>query len=137
MIVTSPERAPLDEAIYFAAELKRTGMSRRAVVVNRMHPVDPDDGDEATTTARLRRSLGSSLAGRVARTHSELQVLARRDDAAIGRLRQALDDQPICVADRAADVNDTDALVELQGGLFRVDHYPSPIQGSLSLEPSR
>jgi len=79
LIVTSPERAAVDEALFFAAELDRAGMHRAGVIVNRVHPIDPTDLDVAVTAARLAPILGSSLAERTARTHAEVQRLAQRD----------------------------------------------------------
>ena len=62
LIVTSPERAALEEARFPAAELDRVGMHRAGVIVNRVHPLDPTDPDVASTAARLAPVLGSSLA---------------------------------------------------------------------------
>ena len=119
LVVTSAERAALEEAIFFAAELERAGMRRSAVIVNRVHPFDRDERDAATTAARLRGALGVQLAQLVARTHAELQLLGRADQAALERLRLALrDPQPTCLADRESDVHDIAALVDLHRELF-------------------
>ena len=60
------------------------------------------------------------LAEKVARTHADVQRLAHRDQIAIGRLGNALDDpEPIWLADRLADVHDIPALVDLHSELFR------------------
>jgi anion-transporting ArsA/GET3 family ATPase len=119
LVITSPERAALEEAIFFAAELARAGMHRSAVIVNRVHPLDPDEHDVTTTTARLQAALGTELAQRVARTHADLQLLARSDRAALERLRLALrDPDPIFLADRESDVHDIAALVDLHRELF-------------------
>jgi len=119
LIVTSPDRAPLEEAIYFAAELEREGIHRCGVIVNRVHPFDPTERDIATTATRLQDALGAPLAGRVARAHADVQRLARSDQVALERLRLALHEaEPICLADREADVHDVAALVELQRELF-------------------
>jgi anion-transporting ArsA/GET3 family ATPase len=118
LIVTSPERAPLEEALFFATELDRAGMHRAAVIVNRVHPLDPGDADTAATAARLAPRLGSSLADRVAVTHAEVRRLAERDAAAAARLRSALHAEPICLADRDSDVHDLTGLVALHDELF-------------------
>lgn len=119
LIVTSPERGPLEEAIHLAAELERERMHRCAVIVNRVQPLDPDERDVPTTASRFEHALGPELAKRVAQAHADLQLLARRDSAAEGRLRAALHDPaPICLADRDAGVHDVDALVDLLGELF-------------------
>jgi anion-transporting ArsA/GET3 family ATPase len=119
LIVTSPERAALEEAIFFAAELERAGMHRCGVVVNRVHPFDPSERDIATTTSRLQDRLGAPLAERVARAHADVQLLARSDRVALERLGLALGDaEPICLADRESDVHDVAALVDLHRELF-------------------
>ncbi len=119
LIITSPDRPALEEAIFFAAELERAGMHRAAVIVNRVHPVDPDERDATTTAARLREALGTHLAQLVARTHADLQLLARGDQAALNRLRLALPGpEPLCLADRESDVHDIGTLVDLHRELF-------------------
>jgi anion-transporting ArsA/GET3 family ATPase len=121
LIVTSPERAAVDEALFFAAELDRAGMHRAGVIVNRVHPIDPTDLDVAVTAARLAPILGSSLAERTARTHAEVQRLAQRDAAAIARLRSALKSEPVSLAERPADVHDIPGLMALREELFERD----------------
>ena len=119
VVVTSPERAALEEAIRFAAELDRVGMHRSAVIVNRVQPLDPAGAETPATVARLAPALGARLARTVARTHADLQALARRDQAALSRLRRALDDpDPVCLADREADVHDVKVLIDLHNELF-------------------
>jgi len=118
LIVTSPEQAAIEEAIFFGAELDRAGMRRAGVIVNRMHRLDSADSDAMATGARLADALGAALAKKVVRTHADVQRLARADHAAAERLRAALNDEPICLTDRATDVHDTDGLVDLQAELF-------------------
>jgi anion-transporting ArsA/GET3 family ATPase len=119
LIVTSPERPALEEAIFFAGELERGRMHRCGVIVNRVHPFDPDERDVAATTAGLRPALGARLARTVARTHAEVQLLARRDQAALKRLRDALHEpELVCLADRASGVHDIAALAGIHGELF-------------------
>jgi anion-transporting ArsA/GET3 family ATPase len=119
LIVTSPERVGLEEALFFARELERAGMSRNGVIVNRMRPFDRDERGPEATAARLEGVLGAPLAARVARAHAEVQLLARGDQAALERLRRALNEQePFCLGDREADVHDVDALVDLHHELF-------------------
>jgi hypothetical protein len=96
-------------------------MHRVGVIVNRVHPFDAADSDAAGTAARLTPVLGSSLAERTARTHAEVQRLARRDMAAIARLRSALHADPVCLADRPSGVHDIPGLVALRAELFERD----------------
>ena len=122
LIVTSPERAAVDEACFFAAELDRAGMHRAGLIVNRVHPLDPADLDAAGTAARLTPILGSSLAERTAGTHAQVQRLAQRDAAAIARLRAALKCEPVSLTDRPSDMHDIPGLMTLRGELFERDN---------------
>ncbi len=120
LIVTSTEQAPLAEAIHFAAELERLRMQRAGVIVNRVQVLYADRPDVAATTSRLAGSLGAGLAARVAQTHAELQVLARRDRASIEDLHARLGDPaPICLPDRDTGLQDAAGLVGMQRELFR------------------
>ena len=118
VVVSSPEREAVDEAISFGRELERFGMHRCAAVVNRIQPLDQTDVGVAATTARLAPSLGPRLATTVARTHEQVQTLARRDQQALARLRAELGLQPVCLLDRHADVHDAVGLVGLHDELF-------------------
>jgi anion-transporting ArsA/GET3 family ATPase len=118
LIVTSPERSAIDEAVFFAAELDRAGLHRCGVIVNRVHPLDPAPHDAVTVAARLHDGLGTRLANKVARTHAEVQRLAGRDAGALDRLRRAFGEDPICAPDRDTDVHDIGSLVDLHNDLF-------------------
>lgn len=119
LTVTSPERAPSQEAVYLATELERLGMTQAALIVNRLHPLDPTEADVAGTAERLSPLLGERLATRVARKHSELQALARREHASVTRLLSTLDEPPtFCLTDRAAAVHDAPGLVSMCAELF-------------------
>ena len=118
LIVTSPERSAVDEAVFFAAELDRAGLHRCGVIVNRVHPLDRAPHDAVTVAGRLHDRLGTRLADKVARTHVEVQRLAGRDAGAVERVRRALGDDPICASDRDADVHDIRSLIDLHNELF-------------------
>jgi anion-transporting ArsA/GET3 family ATPase len=131
VIVTSPERAALEETLFFAAELDRVGMHRAGVIVNRVHPLEADRLGVAKNAARLAPVLGPSLAQRTARAHAQMQRLAQRDAAAVARLRSALHADPVCLADRPSDVHDIPGLVALQEELFeRHDAPADPVRSA-------
>jgi len=117
VVVSSPERAPLEEAIHFARELERNGMHRAGVIVNRVHPLDAGDLGRAATARRLAPALGCALADAVAGAHARVQLLAARDRDAVDELRAALDEPALaCVLDRERDLRDIAALAaELLG----------------------
>jgi anion-transporting ArsA/GET3 family ATPase len=118
LIVTSPEPAPVQEAIFLARELDRAGLHRCGTIVNRAHP-GAAHAAVLEVVARLEPALGRELAAKVAEAHEEVQRLAERDAVALERLELALSDElPICLADRARDLHDVADLVELQREVF-------------------
>jgi anion-transporting ArsA/GET3 family ATPase len=119
VVVTAPSEPPMQEAEYLAGQLDRMGLHRRALVVNRIHPVDPAGLDADAVAEGLEPALGTALAERVARGHAALQVLARREADAIARLAAAVPDaEPVLLLDRAADVHDLAGLAALYSELF-------------------
>ncbi|HEU4975587.1 MAG TPA: ArsA family ATPase [Baekduia sp.] len=119
LIVTSPEREPVEEAIFFRGKLREAGMPFGGLVVNRVHPLA--GGDEELDVDALAAELDgdTALARKVARTLSEFRVLAHRDAAAVERLvRELGDDDPIIVPHLDGDVHDVDGLVAVHRHLF-------------------
>jgi len=120
LVVTSSEHAPLDEAIFLARELQRNGMHRAGVIVNRVHPLDEGPCDVATTARRLASTLGARLSNAVAVVHEDVQQLARRDDAALARLRATLGDPaPVSLFDRERDLHDIAQVAQLAAEVLR------------------
>ncbi len=121
LIVTSPQKEPVEEAIFFRGKLREARMPFGGLVVNR---VDPGVGeaeplDPAAVEEELERPLGPELARKVAETIADAQVLADRDVASIARLRAELDErEPILVPLMDADVHDVAGLVAVQKHLF-------------------
>jgi anion-transporting ArsA/GET3 family ATPase len=124
LIVTSPEREPVDEAIFFRGKLQEAGMPFGGLVVNRVHPLSRnhapgDEVDEVALTADLDGD--AALARKVARTLREFRVLAHRDSAAVEHLVAQLGDaDPILVPHLDGDVHDVDGLVLVHRHLFAV-----------------
>lgn len=119
LVISSPDRDPVEEAVYLGGELTRLGMRSCGLVMNRVHPVDSTGSDPGTTAARLEPMLGEALAGRVAASHAELQLLARREESLIAQLRVALHDPPtFWLVDRGPDVHDIPGLLSLHRELF-------------------
>ena len=119
LVISSPERGAVEEAAFFADQLAAAGMHRCGMIVNRVHPRESATVDVAEITARLQATLGVGLAGRVAQTHAEVQLLARRDALAVDRLRRALrEPDPVCLAEREHEVRSIEGLVELSAELF-------------------
>ncbi len=115
LIVTSPEREPVAEAIFFRQKLREARMPFGGLIVNRVALLDDDEhADPAAIQAALRGALGDALAAKVARSAEDLQRLATRNAAAIERLKTALDEpDPIIVPRLDGDVQDIDGLLVL------------------------
>jgi anion-transporting ArsA/GET3 family ATPase len=132
LVVTSPEREPIDEAIWFHRTIQPEGFPLAGVVVNRVHhdllSESPDDRDcEADQAEReaeqikraLTRILSPDLAAKVAENFADYHRLAERDEHNISRLVQALDDQPLLlVPELDEDVHDLDGLLAVRRYLF-------------------
>jgi anion-transporting ArsA/GET3 family ATPase len=102
LIVSSPEREPVEEAIFFRGKLADHGMPFGGLVVNRVHMLN-----------------GGGLAAKVVRAHAEERALAERDAAAIERLRtETGDESPVVVPQLGGDVHDIDGLVLVHAHLF-------------------
>jgi anion-transporting ArsA/GET3 family ATPase len=118
VVVTSPEREPVEEAIFFAGKLRDAGMRFGGLVVNRVHPLDggPPDAD----VDALAETLGDpKLAAKVARAYAEERTLAQRDHAAIDHLRAHTGEtDPIVIPELDGDVHDVDGLVAIHAHLF-------------------
>jgi anion-transporting ArsA/GET3 family ATPase len=118
LIVSSPEREPVEEAIFFRGKLADHGMPFGGLVVNRVHALDGEVGVDADADA-LEAALGARLAAKVARAYAEERALAVRDAAAIERLRaETGDPDPVVVPQLAGDVHDIDGLVAVHAHLF-------------------
>jgi anion-transporting ArsA/GET3 family ATPase len=121
LIVTSPQREAVDEAIFFRGKLREAGMRFGGLVVNRVDPGvgEPEPPDPARLEAELTAELGEELARKVARTVADAQVLAERDARSIARLRAELDErEPILIPHLDGDVHDVDGLVAIHRHLF-------------------
>ncbi len=110
VLVSSPRREALEEAIAFAAELRRAELGVAALVVNRMHSVDHARADPAA----LDSLLGPRLAALVGESVQELATLAAADEAALSRLREAFPTlDPVLVPQLAGEVEDLDGLARI------------------------
>jgi len=124
LLVTSPEREPIDEAIFFQRRLSAARMRLGGAIVNRVHAdeLGEDDGALADLPALLEREAGLSppLAARVAAAFADEHALARRDAANVVHLTERLGaGVPLLrVPLLDGDVHDVEGLVRLQAQLF-------------------
>jgi anion-transporting ArsA/GET3 family ATPase len=107
VLVSSPKREAVEEAIAFAAQLERSGLSLGALVVNRVHPTSGLDPDAAA----LEQLLGHRLAELVGAECRELAALGMADDAALERLGEAFSGlEPLLIPDLGAEIEDLEGL---------------------------
>jgi anion-transporting ArsA/GET3 family ATPase len=134
VLVTAPEREPIEEAIYFWRRLTDARLPFGGVVVNKVHHdylrwAEDSDGlaSEAALeqlAAELELSLdgsrdGSELAGRVYENFQRYRVLAQRDRENIALLTKRLEERRIIqVPYLDEDVHDLDGLAEIDRYLF-------------------
>ncbi len=124
VLVSSPERQPIAEAIHFAGKLREAHLHVGALIVNRVNPGVADSGPpDADAIAALRTALATEfaapLARRVAQALTEARVLADRDTASITRLQEAVGMSPaLLVPQLGDDVHDLAALASIQRHLF-------------------
>jgi anion-transporting ArsA/GET3 family ATPase len=130
VLVTAPERDPIDDAIFFWRRLKEASLPFGGVVVNKVHPdyvrgagrQDSPAGLDAELREELERSFdgtrgAAELAGKVAENFQNYRMLAERDRENMKLLTQRLADD--CVL----EVPYFDEDVHDIGGLAQVNRY--------------
>jgi hypothetical protein len=119
LLVSSLERDPVDETIYFHQRLREQRLPFGGLVVNRVRVAGAysEAGDDLA--AELAPELGEDLARRVARTAAEAAALAGRDAAGLAKLRLALGDPSlVSVPQLPGDVHDLEGLAHVCEHLF-------------------
>jgi anion-transporting ArsA/GET3 family ATPase len=122
LLVTSPRRDAVDEAVYFRRRLRDSGMPFGAAIVNRVHEgADTEvSGDEIE--GDLTALLGERLGHRVASNFDDYRGLASRDVENVRRLERELRGDPLVrVPLLDEDVHDVAGLAEVNGYLFAAD----------------
>jgi anion-transporting ArsA/GET3 family ATPase len=119
LLVTSPQHAPIEEAMWFQQTLAEHGLPFAGVIVNRVHHDLLGDREPADLTEALRETLPPELAARVAENFLDYHVLARRDDRNISRLAEEVDGRPLLLVPQLDDdVHDVDGLLRVRRYLF-------------------
>jgi anion-transporting ArsA/GET3 family ATPase len=112
ILVTSPRRDSIDEAIFFHQRLRERAMPFGGAVVNRFHTVDAEEID-------LDALLEPALAAKVEANFADYRALAERDRANLQRLTDELAGDPlIVVPELDGDVHDIDGLRAMVQHLF-------------------
>jgi anion-transporting ArsA/GET3 family ATPase len=124
VLVSSPRREALEEAIAFAAELRRAKLTLATLVVNRVH----FSGDAAAADpAALEELLGPRLAGLVADQLAELDALGNADADALNRLRASFGElEPLLIPELGEEIEDLAGLAQVGRYLGRSPNGTSP-----------
>ncbi len=118
LLVTSAEREPVEETIYFHERLRDQGLPFSGLVLNRVKPEVSAD-DAAALAEALTPELGGDLAQRAGESAADAARLAATDAAGIEHLRDALGDPPtVQVPQLAGDVHDLEGLAHVRDALF-------------------
>jgi anion-transporting ArsA/GET3 family ATPase len=122
LLITSAQREPIDEGIWFCRTLEAGGLPFAGVIVNRVHHDMLGDAEPDRLDAALEDTVEPELARAVAQNFHDYHVLARRDDHNIGRLRSELYDRPLLLVPQLDDdVHDFHGLARVHRYLFASD----------------
>ncbi len=121
VLVTSPRRDAIDEAVFFAEALARDGIAVAALVVNRVHPRFDGPGG-ATGGSAAAAAQAVAHAGEPVATAwenlAELRLVAEREAEQLAGLRAGVGAAPVAqVPLLAADVHDLAGLRAVAGEL--------------------
>jgi anion-transporting ArsA/GET3 family ATPase len=119
LLITSPQHAPLEEAMWFQQTLAEHGLPFAGVVVNRVHHDLLGDSEPGDLMDALNEALPPELAALVAENFLNYHVLARRDDRNIARLAEEVDGRPLLLVPHLDDdVHDIEGLLRVRRYLF-------------------
>lgn len=121
VLVASPRRDAVEEALFFADKLQESSISVDALVVNRLHP--RFGGERLTDTAAAVRARASSLAGTplgpLYANLADFREVAEREESHFSALAERVAPAPVArVPFLAADVHDVDGLIRVGEFLF-------------------
>ena len=118
LVVTSPQRDSIDEAIFFRRRLREGRMPFGGAIVNRVVDQDLIEGD-ADIADDLSALLGDKLGHKVTHNHEDYRELAIRDHESIERLRHEVGSSPVVLVPYLDDdVHDLDGLEAMNRHLF-------------------
>jgi anion-transporting ArsA/GET3 family ATPase len=122
LLITSAQREPIDEGIWFCRTLEAGGLPFAGVIVNRVHHDMLGDAEPDHLDAALEDAVDAELARVIAQNFHDYHVLARRDDHNIARLRSELFDRPLLLVPQLDDdVHDFHGLARVHRYLFASD----------------
>lgn len=115
VLVASPARLALDEALYFHRRLAEKKMPFVSLIVNRLHP-DPSSTRSAASGPPPR--LDPAFAEKLVAVHRDLRTLARAERRGLARLEVDAGVPPILVPELETDVHDLRGLADVAAALF-------------------
>jgi anion-transporting ArsA/GET3 family ATPase len=119
LVVTSPRRDAIDDAVFFRRRLREGGMPFGAAIVNRLHAGMDVDAGAADVEGDLTALLGDKLGRKVARNFDDYRELGTHDAANVARLEHELGGDPLVrVPLLDDDVHDLAGLATVNEHLF-------------------
>ena len=122
LLVTSPQRASIEEAEHFRRRLREDRMPFGGAVVNRVHELGLAEpaADRAVLERELTGMVGDGLARKIARNLDDYLALARHDADSVAQLRERLGphERLVLVPYLDEDVHDLEGLARLGEHLF-------------------
>jgi anion-transporting ArsA/GET3 family ATPase len=117
LLVTSPQRDAVDEAIFFHHRLLDAGLPFSGAIANRVHEAPVRAG--AKVGAEVEHLLGDQLAQKVVANLEDYSRLAKRDRQNLDDLQEKLGRKPLIrVPHLDHDVHDLDGLARMNEHLF-------------------
>lgn len=108
VLVASPSRTTLDEALYFHRRLVEKKMPFVALIVNRMRPDPQSGGTRRSGTGGVQ--VDETLAAKLLAIHKDQQTVARVDRRSVARLEVDTREAAVLVPELEGDVHDLRGL---------------------------
>jgi anion-transporting ArsA/GET3 family ATPase len=117
LLVTSPQRDAVDEAVFFHHRLLDAGLPFAGAIANRVHDLPSRAGPRMSS--EVEELVGEELARKVVRNLDDYRRLAERDAHNLDRLQGKLGRKPLVrVPHLDDDVHDLDGLARMNDYLF-------------------
>jgi len=118
VLVASPARVAVDEALYFYRRLREAEMPFVATVVNRVHEGPPEPRRERRRAKGATVQVEPGLARVLLAAHDDLRVLARAEEHVIERLEEVTEEPLLRVPELEGDVHDLRGLAVVAALMF-------------------
>jgi anion-transporting ArsA/GET3 family ATPase len=119
VLVASPRRDAVEEAVYFAGRLASSSIPVAALIANRMHPTFGDVAVAAEADDARAETLAGTPLGPLWRNLADFRLVAQREEEHLAGLAAKVDPAPVVkVPFLADDVHDLDGLTEVGIHLF-------------------